>query len=143
MPDGHPKLFFKGGTSLSKAFGLIRRFSEDIDLVVHRDDLGFAGDRDPTVAGHLSNKKRAGLLRRLGIEAVPHGFRSSFDGWASERTDASREVIDLALAHVEANKKRAAYARSDLFERRRRLMEQWAEFLASASCESKVAPTHR
>ena len=47
LPEGHPKLLFKGGTSLSKAFGLIRRFSEDIDVVVHRDALGFAGDRDP------------------------------------------------------------------------------------------------
>lgn len=47
MPEGHPRLLFKGGTSLSKVFGLIRRFSEDIDLVVCRDDLGFEGDRDP------------------------------------------------------------------------------------------------
>ncbi len=50
LPVGHPRLLFKGGTSLSKAFGLIRRFSEDIDLVVFRDDLGFKGDRDPTAA---------------------------------------------------------------------------------------------
>ena len=41
LPTGHPKLLFKGGTSLSKAFGLIHRFSEDIDIVVFRDDLGF------------------------------------------------------------------------------------------------------
>ncbi|MBL4558315.1 MAG: nucleotidyl transferase AbiEii/AbiGii toxin family protein [Rhodobacteraceae bacterium] len=41
LPDGHPQLLFKGGTALSKAFGLIRRFSEDIDLVVYRDGLGF------------------------------------------------------------------------------------------------------
>ena len=65
LPDGHPKLLFKGGTSLSKAFGLIRRFSEDIDLVVHRDDLGFAGERDPIVTRNLSNKKRASLFKEL------------------------------------------------------------------------------
>lgn len=65
LPDGHPKLLFKGGTSLSKAFGLIRRFSEDIDLVVHRDDLGFAGTRDPTAASGLSNKKRRALFDEL------------------------------------------------------------------------------
>ena len=65
LPGGHPKLLFKGGTSLSKAFGLIRRFSEDIDLVVHRDGLGFAGDRDPTIAGGLSNKKRNALFKDL------------------------------------------------------------------------------
>ena len=66
LSGGHPKLLFKGGTSLSKAFGLIRRFSEDIDLVVYRDDLGFAGDRDPAVAGNLSNKRRAALFKELG-----------------------------------------------------------------------------
>ncbi len=49
LPDNHPRLLFKGGTSLSKAFGAIHRFSEDIDVVVFRDDLGFTGDRDPTV----------------------------------------------------------------------------------------------
>ena len=64
LPDGHPRLLFKGGTSLSKAFGLIRRFSEDIDIVVHRADLGFVSDRDPTVAG-LSNKKRKELFGEL------------------------------------------------------------------------------
>ena len=65
LPDGNPKLFFKGGTSLSKAFGLIERFSEDIDLVVSRDDLGFAGDRDPTVGSGLSNKKRRAVFEEL------------------------------------------------------------------------------
>ena len=63
--SGHPKLLFKGGTSLSKAFSLIERFSEDIDLVVHRDDLGFEGDRDPTIARALSSKRRSALFREL------------------------------------------------------------------------------
>ncbi len=66
LPEGHPRLLFKGGTSLSKAFGLIKRFSEDIDLVVFRDGLGFEGERDPTVASRLSNKKRAALFKVLG-----------------------------------------------------------------------------
>ena len=65
LPGGHPKLLFKGGTSLSKVFGLIRRFSEDIDLVVHRDGLGFTGDRDPTIATGLSNKQRSALFDEL------------------------------------------------------------------------------
>ena len=65
LPDEHPNLLFKGGTSLSKAFGLINRFSEDIDLVVYRDDLGFEGERDPTVASKLSSKKRDGLFKKL------------------------------------------------------------------------------
>ena len=48
LPNNHPRLLFKGGTSLSKAFSAIHRFSEDIDMVVFRNDLGFTHDRDPT-----------------------------------------------------------------------------------------------
>ena len=65
LPDGHPRLLFKGGTSLSKAFNLIRRFSEDIDLVVYRGDLGFQGQRDPTITSDLSNRKRNDLFKQL------------------------------------------------------------------------------
>ncbi|MXW43254.1 MAG: nucleotidyl transferase AbiEii/AbiGii toxin family protein [Candidatus Dadabacteria bacterium] len=65
LPEKHPKLLFKGGTSLSKAFGLIQRFSEDVDIVVYREDLGFEGERDPTVAENLSNKKRKKLFEEL------------------------------------------------------------------------------
>jgi len=66
LPAGHPKLLFKGGTSLSKGFGLIRRFSEDIDIVVFRGDLGFAGERDPgNLQTDLSRKKREALFDEL------------------------------------------------------------------------------
>ena len=67
LPDGHPRLLFKGGTSLSKAFGLIRRFSEDIDIVVYRDSLGFTGACDPTIAGTLSNNERRVLFEKLRV----------------------------------------------------------------------------
>ena len=73
------------------------------------------------------------LVKGLGIAAVPHGFRSSFRDWAAEETDHPREVIEAALAHVVRNQTEAAYARSDLFERRRRLMDDWAAYLAGAS----------
>jgi len=69
------------------------------------------------------------LLRNLGIEAVPHGFRSSFRDWAAECTDAPSEVCELALAHVNSNRVEAAYRRTDLFERRRVLMEEWSAFV--------------
>ena len=68
------------------------------------------------------------MLNALRIAAVPHGFRSSFRDWAAEETDHRREVIEAALAHVVQNKVEAAYARSDLFERRR-LMDDWASYL--------------
>ena len=85
----HPRLLFKGGTSLSKAFGLIRRFSEDIDLVVSRADLGFVGERDPTVASQLSNKKRAALFNEL---------RSACSGYINGalQTALSRRIDELS-----------------------------------------------
>ena len=70
------------------------------------------------------------MLQQHEIAAVAHGFRSSFRDWAAERTDHPREVIEAALAHVVQNKVEAAYARSDLFERRRRLMSDWSAYLA-------------
>ena len=61
---------------------------------------------------------------------MPHGFRSTFRDWAAEETNYPREVVEAALAHVVHNKVEAAYARSDPFERRRRLMDDWAGYLA-------------
>ena len=73
------------------------------------------------------------MLQHHRIDAVAHGFRSSFRDWAAEMTDHPREVIEAALAHVVQNKVEAAYAPSDLFERRRRLMDDWAEYLRGES----------
>ena len=77
------------------------------------------------------------LLRRLGVAAVPHGFRSTFRDWAGEETDHPREVIEAALAHVVRNRVEAAYARSDLFERRRTLMDEWARYLDQGMGEDR------
>ena len=113
---------------------LSRRALEILDRA--RARTGGTGLVFPTLWGQpFAASTLSHLIKKLGIGAVPHGFRSSFDGWAAERSNASREVIDLALAHVERNKTRAAYARSDLFERRRTLMEQWAEFLAQGTAK--------
>ncbi|MCY3598823.1 MAG: tyrosine-type recombinase/integrase [Gemmatimonadetes bacterium] len=78
----------------------------------------------------LSEKTLRRLLRKREIAAVPHGFRSSFRDWAAEETDHPREVVEAALAHVVQNKVEAAYRRTDLFERRRTLMNDWAAYLA-------------
>ena len=69
------------------------------------------------------------LLWKQGIAAVPHGFRSSFRDWAAEQTNTPREVVEVPLAHTVRNPTAAAYARSDLFERRRRLMDDWVSAL--------------
>ena len=85
----------------------------------------------PGVGGKpLGNTVMSELLRALRIAAVPHGFRSSFRDWAAEETDHPREVAEAALAHKVRNQVEAAYARSDLFERRRILMGDWSDYLA-------------
>ena len=72
------------------------------------------------------------LLTELDVGCVPHGFRSSsFRDWCSEQTDVPREVAEAALAHTVSDATERAYRRSDLFERRRDLMQDWAAFLSS------------
>ena len=78
----------------------------------------------------LEEKQLRRMLGKHGIAAVPHGFRSSFRDWAAEETDHPREVIEAALAHMVQNKVEAAYRRTDLFERRRRLMGDWEAYLS-------------
>ena len=73
------------------------------------------------------------LMRRLRIDATPHGMRSSFRIWVEECTDAPRTVSEAALAHVNRNQVEAAYLRSDLFDRRRVLMNQWAAYVTTAT----------
>jgi integrase len=68
------------------------------------------------------------LLRRLGVDATAHGFRSSFRDWAAEATNFPREVAEAALAHAVESRVEAAYRRSDLLEKRRMLMEAWAGY---------------
>jgi len=103
------------------------------------------GDANPLVfpsprGKALSDMTLSKLVREQGIAAVPHGFRSSFRDWAAERTNHPREVIEAALAHVVKNKVEAAYARSDLFERRRQLMKEWAEYLGGTRPPTDSAP---
>ena len=84
----------------------------------------------PSLSGKLmSDSTLSKLLRVRGIAGVPHGFRSSFRDWAAEQTSFPREVMEAALAHQVANKVEAAYFRSDLLEKRRQLMQQWADYL--------------
>ena len=72
-------------------------------------------------------------IRGLGFDTVPHGFRSSFRDWAAECTNTRHAVMEAALAHTVRNKTEASYFRTDLFERRRTLMDQWSEFLSRVS----------
>ena len=84
----------------------------------------------PSLAARpLSDSTLSKLLRENHIPAVPHGFRSSFRDWAAENTQASWAAMELSLAHRIGNDTERAYARSDLFNQRRLLMQQWADYL--------------
>ncbi len=87
----------------------------------------------------LSNMALLQLMRGMGYgvggdrgDYVPHGFRSSFRDWSGEVSSFPRDVAEMALAHVIENKVEAAYRRGDLFEKRRKMMQEWAEFICGA-----------
>ena len=88
----------------------------------------------------LSNMAFLMLMRRMGSEVTAHGFRSSFRDWTAEKTSYPREVTEAALAHAVENQTEAAYRRTDLFERRRDLMADWAAFATKVN--AKVVQLH-
>jgi integrase len=77
----------------------------------------------------LTDNTLSKLLRENCIDAVPHGFRSSFRDWCGD-SGVAREVAEACLAHVVKNQVEAAYARSDLLERRREVMQKWADYVS-------------
>ena len=87
-------------------------------------DLVFPAPR----GGQLSDMSLLAVMRRMGVDAVPHGMRSTFRDWCSERTAYPRDVAEMALAHAISDKVEAAYRRGDLMEKRRRMMAEWATF---------------
>jgi integrase len=91
----------------------------------------------------LSNMAMLTLLKRMGHDDLTvHGFRSTFRDWAAETTSFTREVAEAALAHTLSDKTEAAYRRGDLFEKRRKLMQAWANFCSSAA-DGKVVTLRR
>src|SRR6516165_7936294 len=84
----------------------------------------------------LSNMAFLMLLRRMELKDLTvHGFRATFKTWASERTSFQNEIAEAALAHVIGDKVEQAYRRGDMFEKRRRLMQQWATFCIAAPAQ--------
>lgn len=98
----------------------------------------FPGRRDDTP---MSNMAMDMVLRRMKVEVTVHGFRSSFRDWAGEMTSTPREVAEAALAHTIGNSAELAYRRGDALEKRRVLMDGWAEYCAGATAEV-VTPGH-
>lgn len=98
---------------------------------VRHSTFVFPSPRD----GALSDMTLTAVLRRMGVDAVPHGFRSTFRNWSAEKTDYPREVAELALAHTVGNAVERAYMRTDLFEKRRELMQDWADYAVVSSIQ--------
>jgi integrase len=87
----------------------------------------------PRRALPMSNMVFLVLLRQMGRgDLTAHGFRSTFSDWAAERAAYPREVVEMAVAHAVENKVERAYRRGDLFDKRRRLMADWASFCEAA-----------
>ena len=99
-----------------------------------RDDSGLMFPSPRKRGSSLSDMALTKTLRDCGLadRATVHGFRSAFRDWAAERTNAPHAVMERALSHAVADAVEAAYARSDLLERRRGLMQQWGEFVTGA-----------
>ena len=100
----------------------------EMQAAQHRDGywLVFPGG---TAGMPLSNMAFLMLLRRMArADLTAHGFRATFKTWASERTSFQNEIIEASLAHITGGKVEQAYMRGDLFEKRRRLMQQWATY---------------
>ena len=89
------------------------------------NDLLFGGSNDKP----LSDMTLSQAMRRMKVNAVPHGFRSTFTDWAAETTNHPQELREMALAHSLGDRTREAYQRGELFERRRQLMEDWANYI--------------
>jgi integrase len=85
----------------------------------------------------LSDMTLLAVLRRMGVDAVPHGFRSTFKDWASERTVYPNEMSEMALAHAIGNKVEEAYRRGDMVLKRRMMMDDWGCFCGSTVEQSK------
>ena len=115
-----------------------------VPLCERAAEIAGQGGADYLFPGVRANTVDAMAMRRLiekmgyGERASVHGFRSTFRDWAAERTATPREVCEQALAHTIGNAVEAAYRRGDLFDKRRRLMEQWGEYCSQPPAK-KVA----
>jgi integrase len=90
--------------------------------------------------GVISDATMSRFMERRGMQERPHGFRSSFRMWCAEATDTPREIAETALSHVTGSKVERSYMRGDFLERRKVLMQRWADYCFNT--DSKVIPLH-
>ena len=127
-----------GGRMKGKIDHIVPLSSRAIEVLITARQLGSVGLLFPGIKGGkpLSDMTVSKCVKELGYRCDVHGFRTSFRTWVQEKTNAPFEVAERALAHKTRNAVVAAYARSDLMEKRRQLMQRWADYLGSA--EGKV-----
>ena len=119
---------------------LAARCVEILEEARQRSDGGPYVFPSRRVGEPLSNMVFHMVLRRMKrTDCTPHGFRSSFRVWSAECTNYSREVCEAALAHTLKDRVEAAYRRTDLFELRRPLMEDWARYLDQATATATAS----
>ncbi len=93
---------------------------------------------------HLPNEAMRAVLQRMGHKGITvHGFRSAFRDWCAEMTAYPSEVAEMALAHSLQDKTEAAYRRGDLFEKRRKLMNEWARYCDKVLGKASVVALKR
>lgn len=97
-----------------------------------QNDLVFPS---PQSRGVLSDLTMLKPMKRMTAKGVPHGMRSCFRTWAAERTNYPREVAEAALAHINGDRTEAAYLRSTHFNKRVRLMQEWAKYIEKERAE--------
>jgi len=119
---------------------LSARALEILKALPREGDFVFIGAR---ANRPLSNMALLETLRRMGRgDLTTHGFRSTFRDWCAERTAYARDVAEMALAHAIKDQTEAAYRRGDLFEKRRRLMSDWAKYCKLAPATPHVIALH-
>jgi integrase len=101
------------------------------------EDLIFPGARNRP----MSDETMDAVLDRMGVDATPHGFRSTFRDWAYEETDHSREIIEAVMAHVVGDATERAYRRGEAMKKRRALLTDWADYITPRDqTEGEAAP---
>ena len=129
IPEGRMKAGIEHRVPLSNRCMEILEEAQNIN---QGSDYIFEGTKpDKPLSENTFNK----LMKELGLEVHAHGFRTSFRTWTQEKTHYPNEVAEAALAHSLRDKAEAAYARSDLLEKRAEMMEAWAQFISAKASD--------
>jgi integrase len=125
------------------AVPLSRRAIDIISAMPRKSDWVFTSIDGRRAGKQIGRDAFKDTLKALAVDATAHGFRSTFADWAADRTNYPREVREQCLAHAIENKVEAAYRRGDLFEKRRRLMDAWADHCSKPTATGKVLPIRK